>query len=266
MSSLQPSSQKPSLRDRLFSTSSKKSQKQFHDSSTPSLPTPDDPDREQGSLNTTLTANNRRIPFYRRKAPASAGALSSSTAHSVVKMPPGPSRSRPSFLSRVVTKVVPCVGATPDTPLPRSDSPDTNPSFPMKDLSISIPSANLPQNGHDLDISPPIAAGFTIPPSSSNPPSPTDSDIVVLPPVSAALLPEDETDGMTSGAVQPPGSHGTEIVHVHSHDSSEDSEHTSFTDDESEHQKHDEQDEEEQLMKSGGSGIPIGPVCFLSSL
>jgi len=71
---------------------------------------------------------------------------------------------------------------------------------------------------------------------------------------------------MTSGAVQPPGSHGTEIVHVHSHDSSEDSEHTSFTDDESEHQKHDEQDEEEQLMKSGGSGIPIGPVCFLSSL
>ncbi|KAF8813591.1 NIF-domain-containing protein [Phlegmacium glaucopus] len=174
-------------------------------------------------------------------------------------MPQGPSRSRPSFLSRVVTKVVPCVGATPDTPLPRSDSPDTNPSFPLKDLSISIPDANLSQNGHDFDISPPIAAGFTIPPTSSNPPSPTDSDIVVLPPVSATLLPEDETDGMTSGAVQPPGSHGTEIVHTHSHDSSEDSDHTSFADDENEHQNHDEQDEEERLMKSGGSGIPIGP-------
>ena len=261
MSSPQFSSQKTSLRHRLFFHTSKNSQKQSHDS-TPSLPTPDDPD---SSLNTTLTANNRRIPFYRRKAPASTGTSSSYAPHSVIKMAPGPSRSRPSFLSRVVTKVVPCVGAAPDTPLPRLDCPDTNPSFPLKDLSISIPDANLSQNGHDLDISPPIAAGFTIPPSSSNPPSPTDSDIVVLPPVSATLLPEDETDGMTSGAVQPPGSHGTEIVHSHSHDSSEDSDHTSFTDDENEHQKH-EEDEEARLMKSGGCGIPIGPVCFLSSL
>jgi carboxy-terminal domain RNA polymerase II polypeptide A small phosphatase len=69
---------------------------------------------------------------------------------------------------------------------------------------------------------------------------------------------------MTSGAVQPPGSHGKEIVHCH--DSSEDSDHTSFTDDENGHQKHDEPDEEQRLMKSGGSGIPIGPVCFLSIL
>lgn len=246
---------KPPLRYRLFS-SSKKSHGSTH-----SLPTPDDD--PESSLNTTLTANNRRIPFYHRKAPASTG--TSFTTHSVVKMHPSPSKSPLSFLSRVVTKVVPCVGAAPDTPLPRSDSPDTNPSFPLKDLSISIPDANTPLNGHDLNISPPIAAGFTIPPSSSNPPSPTDSDIVVLPPVSATLLPEDETDGMTSGAVQPPGSHGTEIVHPHSRDSSEDSDRASFTDGDIEHQKH-EEDEEERLMKSGGSGIPIGPVCFLSSL
>ena len=257
MNSLQLSSQKPSLRYRLFSNK-KTSQRQSHDS-TSSLPIPDDPD---SSLKTTMTVNNRRIPFYRRKAPASTGTSSSSTARSVVKMAPGSSRSRPSFLSRVVTKVVPCVGAAPDTPLPLSDSPDP---FPLKDLSISIPDANLPQNGLDLNISPPIAAGFAIPPSSSNPPSPTDSDVVVLPPVSATLLPEDETDGMTSGAVQPPGSHGTEIVHTHSHDLSEDSDHTSFANDENEHQKH-EEDEEQRLMKSGGSGIPIGPVCFLSSL
>ena len=70
---------------------------------------------------------------------------------------------------------------------------------------------------------------------------------------------------MTSGAVQPPGSHGTEIGHTHAHDSSEDSDHTSFTDDENEYQKH-EEDEEKRLMKSGGSGIPIGPVCFLFGL
>ncbi|KAF8967818.1 NLI interacting factor [Flammula alnicola] len=64
---------------------------------------------------------------------------------------------------------------------------------------------------------------------------------------------------MTSGAVQPPGSLGTEIVHTHSHDS-EDSDRTSFTDDEAElRQITDEQDEEERLIKAGGSGIPIGP-------
>ena len=66
---------------------------------------------------------------------------------------------------------------------------------------------------------------------------------------------------MTSGAVQPPGSHGTEIIHAQSHDS-EDPDHSNFTDDENDHQKR-EDDEEEQLMKSGGSGIPIGPVCCL---
>lgn len=246
---------RPSLRERLFSTSSKKSGKQSATEPDVQLPVvPDDPDREQGSLSTTLTNNNnnRRVPFYRRKGSASAGALSSSTSHSLVKPPPGPSRSRPSFLSRVVTKVVPCVSA-PDTPV---GSADNNPPFALKDISKPDPQP-------ELEISPPLAAGFTIPPNPSNPPSPTDSDIVIPPPVSATLLPNDETDGMTSGAVQPPGSLGTtEIVHTHSHDSSsDDSDRTSFTDEEHElHHIHDEQDEEARLKKSGGSGIPIGPV------
>ena len=158
------------------------------------------------------TLTNRRVPFYRRKS---------------------------SFLSRVVTKVVPCVSApiTPTSPLP------------LKDLSKP-----------DLDISPPLAAGFAI--STTTPPSPTDSDVIVTPPVSASLLPEDETDGMTSGAVQPPGSSGTEIVHTHSHDS-DDSDHTNYTDDD--HDLPHEDDEEVRLIKSGGSGIPIGPVRTISS-
>ncbi|KDR75439.1 hypothetical protein GALMADRAFT_249498 [Galerina marginata CBS 339.88] len=227
---------KPPLRYRFFSTTPP---------TTTSKPV-QDADREQGSLNTTLTPNNRRVPFYRRKATASAGALSDSSLKP-------PSRSKPSFLSRVVTKVVPCVSPQ-DSPV-LADSP-----FVLKDLSNSRSDVSQPENGHALEIPPPLAAGFTIPPSSSNPPSPTDSDIVVPPPVSASLLPEDETDGMTSGAVQPPGSLGTEIVHTHTHDSSDDSDRTSFTDDEHEHQQvHDEQDEEERLIKAGGSGIPIGP-------
>ncbi|KAJ3486689.1 hypothetical protein NLJ89_g11788 [Agrocybe chaxingu] len=236
--------QRPSLRDRLFSTSSKKApQNEPH------------PAEAAPSTLTNNKNNNRRIPFYRRKP---AAALSSSTSHSLVKPPSGPSRSpKPSFFSRVVTKVVPCVSA-PETPVAPSDN--NNPSsFALKD--ISNPDISNSQNGNELDISPPLAAGFTLPPPSSNPPSPTDSDVIIPPPVSATLLPEDETDGMTSGAVQPPGSSGTtEIVHTHTHDSSEDSDRTSYSDDEADaNHIHEEQDEEERLIKAGGAGIPIGP-------
>ncbi|KAH9485320.1 hypothetical protein JR316_0002228 [Psilocybe cubensis] len=137
-------------------------------------------------------------------------------------------KRKPSFLSRVVTRVVPCVNTT--------DSP-TAPAFVLP----------------DLDISPPLAAGFALPPQPSNPPSPTDSDVVVPPPVSASLLPDDETDGMTSGAVQPPGSLGTPLTH----DSSDDSDRTTIDDDI--HHVFDDHDDELRLIKAGGSGIPIGP-------
>jgi len=167
------------------------------------------------------TITNRRVPFYRRK-----------TSTPTLKQP----SLKSSFLSRVVTKVVPCVSA-PVTPI-TSNSP-----LPLQDLSKP-----------DL-----VDIALPLPTDLPNPPSPTDSDVVVTPPVSASLLPEDETDGMTSGAVQPPGSSGTPIVHSHSHDS-DDSDRTSYTDDE-----HHEEDDEERLIKSGGSGIPIGPVRLFSS-
>jgi len=66
---------------------------------------------------------------------------------------------------------------------------------------------------------------------------------------------------MTSGAVQPPGSSGTPIVHSHSHDSDDSDRTTNYTDDE-----HHEEDDEERLIKSGGSGIPIGPDGALNPL
>ena len=233
-------------------------------------PVSDDTDREQGSLNTTITPNSRRIPFYRRKAnksSASAAALSSS---SIIKPLPGPSRSRPSFLSRVVNKVVPCVNSdqsqlNQDHHL--SHPSDTDPSFPLRDITLTKPSDSLAQNPplDDQEEFPPIAAGFIATPTSSqSPPSPTDSEVLVQPPPSSHLLPEDETDGMTSGAVQPPGSTGDEIARSNTHDTSEDSDRTSFTDDDDHHYMRDEQDEEENLIKAGGSGIPIGPVRFLS--
>ncbi|PPQ74036.1 hypothetical protein CVT26_006939 [Gymnopilus dilepis] len=212
----------PSFRHRLFSS-------------------PDD--REQASQATTLAPSPRRVPFYRRKPPPDTPIIPSSSSSSLKPS----SRARPSFLARVVTRVVPCVSA-PESPVV-AEVP-----LALKDISRSDLSHP------DLDISLPLAAGFTIPPNSSNPPSPTDSDIVVPPPARTSLLPEDETDGMTSGAVQPPGSLGIEVAHTHVQDSSDDSDRTSFTDDEGEHHLiRDEAEEEERLIKAGGSGIPIGP-------
>jgi RNA polymerase II subunit A small phosphatase-like protein len=225
-----------SLRERIFANSGRKKQPET------------DGDRERGSLSITLTTNSRRTPFYKRKTTASAAELSSTASSTLIK-----SSSR-SFLSKVVTKVVPCVSAplTPTDPL--------NIATPLKDLTRQD-AAPSPLPALDLDISPPLAAGFSITPAASIPPSPADSDVVVPPPVSAILLPDDETDGMTSGAVQPPGSSGTtETFHTPAtlHDTAtDDSDRTSFSDDE---HIHEQMDEEERLIRNGGSGIPIGPV------
>ncbi|KAJ7096387.1 HAD-like domain-containing protein [Mycena epipterygia] len=110
----------------------------------------------------------------------------------------------------------------------------------------------------NLDASALLVAPPTI--NIERPPSRADSEIIVQPPPSAHLLPEDETDGLTSGAVQPPGSTGELIARTHTRDSSEDSDGTSFTDDEGDDRRaYDEQAQEERLIKNGGSGIPIGP-------
>ena len=236
-------SSRPSLRERIFATSARKKQQEA------------DRDRERGSVSTTASSNSRRVPFYRRKAGASAAALSSATASSTSQsIAKAPSRS---FLSKVVTKVVPCVSA-PLTPIEGL----SNGSVPLKDLSKQdFPNSDSVTSPPplDIDLSTPLAAGFSITPTSSTPPSP-DSDIVVPLPVSATLRPQDETDGMTSGAVQPPGSSGTtEVFHtpttLTSHDS--DSDRTSLSE---EDRVQEELDEEERLIRNGGSGIPIGPV------
>ena len=69
---------------------------------------------------------------------------------------------------------------------------------------------------------------------------------------------------MTSGAVQPPGSKGDDVVHTrtHSQDSGDESDATTtFTEeDDMDEVVDDLEDEEERLIMNGGVGIPIGPV------
>ncbi|TEB37564.1 NIF-domain-containing protein [Coprinellus micaceus] len=87
-------------------------------------------------------------------------------------------------------------------------------------------------------------------------------EVEVLTPPSPTLLPEVETEGLTSGAVQPPGSTGVPptperlSVHVDGNESDR----TSFTEDDDLNDVDiDEDEEEDKLILNGGAGIPIGP-------
>ncbi|PVG02490.1 NIF-domain-containing protein [Serendipita vermifera] len=84
--------------------------------------------------------------------------------------------------------------------------------------------------------------------SSVIPAAPGDVDVVIPPSQGHDLLPLADTEGVTSGAVQAPGSTGLE---------KEESE-ASMTDEE-QNRHLDEDDDEERLILSGGNGIPIGP-------
>ncbi|KAI8972248.1 HAD-like domain-containing protein [Trametes punicea] len=94
-----------------------------------------------------------------------------------------------------------------------------------------------------------------------------DDPNVIVPPTPTKTLPLEETEGVTSGAVQPPGSTGGDSIRDHSRrnsrDLGDDSDgSTSYTEDEDldEGTPMDEiEDEEERLIMNGGAGIPIGP-------
>lgn len=86
-------------------------------------------------------------------------------------------------------------------------------------------------------------------PSRRNSGAPATGDELVVPPSEPDLLPLAETEGVTSGAVQAPGSTGVD---------GSDSE--GSIGDEERHRPLEEEDDEERLILAGGNGIPIGPV------
>ncbi|PIL35835.1 transporter [Ganoderma sinense ZZ0214-1] len=91
-------------------------------------------------------------------------------------------------------------------------------------------------------------------------------EVIVPPTPTKQLLPLSETDGLTSGAVQPPGSTGenlnrppTHYDKSHVHDASDDSD-SSFSDEGEFNEAiliNQAEDEEQRLIRSGGTGIPI---------
>lgn len=250
-----------------------------------------DPEKDKGSLDTTL---NTRTPSIRRKDAKSA----SEGTHTMSPEQPGSpqtrsKRARQSLFVKLFHVLVPCVGpsqrrlqdelyapgqqpkATASTSalkekqaakeaeeLPPPPPPSEEPTAGLaseQPVQLTQPEVFSPQE------STPTLKPLTIPTQAEQ----QEQEQVVIPPSpTRSLLPPDETEGMTSGAVQPPGSTGEESPHDHIHgqgreSGTESDGSTSFTEDEDLEDQgplDDIEDEEERLIMNGGAGIPIGPV------
>ena len=175
-----------------------------------------------------------------------------------------PSVQSPTFLEKLLRFLVPCVSSSAAHPVeveePVIATPEPEKQVPkaVEPEKLSPSQVTLPHDPSRTDLPKP-----TIITSHSRPVTPIgeDADVVLPPTPTTQLLPADETEGMTSGAVQPPGSKGDSPVHEKPHHTPT---HTNGDGDESEtsyEEELDEQeDEEDRLILNGGAGIPMGPV------
>ncbi|KAI0769736.1 HAD-like domain-containing protein [Trametes elegans] len=196
-------------------------------------------------------------------------------------------KNKGSLLSKLLRVLVPCVG-----PSSRAHPVDVDEKRPAEqalpapsgtnDASTSASKEKegkeLPPAPQEQDEAPAAPAGTESStdgagPSAEIPPlqpieiPQSDDANYIVPPTPTKTLPLEETEGVTSGAVQPPGSTGGDSIRDHSRRNSRDlgdesDGSTSFTEDEDleEGTPMDEiEDEEERLIMQGGAGIPIGP-------
>ncbi|KAA1471759.1 NIF-domain-containing protein [Dentipellis sp. KUC8613] len=247
-----------------------------------------DKEKDKGSLSTTLTGTQTHTRSSRRKDAQSGsdGAhtattepVASTTSKAAGKQKANgvaSSRPRVSFLSRLVHVLVPCVPthASPIDVDAAANEPATSAAAlqekPPRDTEKEQQpnaSANGGTTGPEPSTSEPSAQASAQPATelravdTSVTPSGSVADVIV-PPTPTKLLPEAETEGVTSGAVQPPGSTGEEVAGVRAESSGDESDGTSFTEeDEGEEGAgvEEAEDEEDRLIMSGGAGIPIGP-------
>jgi len=251
-------------------------------------------EKDKGSLSTS--AGTRTHSGLKGNKSSSEGALSASdaTATSPVRHEKSPkSQTKQSFLNKLVRVLIPCVipsSRAHDIELPGDAQPAvTVPALREKHASVgTIGEASSPaqsgrttepaQSSHqtsDPSTSSTAVSPQPIPRSDTLPQPPKDAtpvDLTVLNDLAVAstpfktLSPVTEVGGVTSAAVQPPGSKGDDVVHTrtHSQDSGDESDvTTTFTEEDDVDGMNvidDLEDEEERLIMNGGVGIPIGPV------
>lgn len=175
--------------------------------------------------------------------------------------------ARPSLLSRLLRLLVPCISPQSTAHIVELDSQPISKS-PLQEKIDSKPTVHTDKAVQPDTTSLILPADLTrltpVTPSPSRPATPLLSEHVEeVIPTSTYLLPPDETAGMTSGAVQPPGSKGDSPTVEKSHPSpsltngdGDDSEGTSYTEEDIDEQD----DDEDRLIFNGGAGIPTGPV------
>jgi carboxy-terminal domain RNA polymerase II polypeptide A small phosphatase len=265
-------------------------------SATPEASLGDEPkDKDKSSLSTTLTGTNTRTSRRKvNKSSTSENAPSSSThvekpavigrsssSKAKAKVYNSTRSSKPSFFSRLVRKLVPCTGTSRAHTLDADDAASGTTELGssvvlkekqgLKDIEKESGPSQLSKATIDTDPAPsPADTSSSLPLATCNPlaiiplPPPADSDVFI--PSTKQLLPESETEGVTSGAVQPPGSTGEDILHDHTmqtHTSGDETDGTGATGDEEyedANNMEDMEDEEGRLIRQGGVGIPIGPV------
>ncbi|TFY74513.1 hypothetical protein EWM64_g9499 [Hericium alpestre] len=240
---------------------------------------PDEVDKEKekdkGSLSTTLTGTQT----HTRSAASRRDVKSSRQAKGKWFCP---ARVRVSFLTRLVHVLVPCVPSqSSPTDLDVTASQDPNSSaaalqekqLPRDAEPESQPAHESPVSGESVSEHPEPSTSVVPPsqpkaepelsPISTADSTPVAEKEVIVPPTPTKLLDESETAGLTSGAVQAPGSTGAgEITSLRNESSGDESDGTSFTEDEEAEEPggvEEIEDEEDRLIMNGGAGIPIGP-------
>ena len=214
-----------------------------------------DGDKDKGSLSTTI-AGTVKDTETRRKANISSETTTSEKQKASSSNPSKQKSTRsPSFLTKLLRKLVPCLGPSSAHVADLEDTGSDRMSSTMEKQVSKDAEKEKPREPSVPSTSQTTPTTITIPPAIQDPE-------VILPPTPTKLLPQAETEGVTSGAVQPPGSRGDEGLPSHprteTRDSGEESDGTSYTEDEDvDEHLDDPEDDEERLILNGGAGIPI---------
>jgi RNA polymerase II subunit A small phosphatase-like protein len=262
--------------------------------STPAIPQTDalgqqskDKDKDKSSLSTTFTSTYRR--FSRRKVNKSSASEKAPSSLTHVEKPSAASTrrskakvyisssSKRSFFSKIARRLVPCAGP-PRAPIVDADDAASATSELASSLALkglkndeknSNPSQLATQGNETSPVCTPADTTSSLPLAAANRttilPLAPSADADILLPVTQNRLPDSNTEGVTSGAVQPPGSTGEEHLRdhtAHAHVSGNESDDTGASGDEEYEDAsnmEDVEDEEDRLIRQGGAGIPIGP-------
>ncbi|TRM69598.1 HAD-like domain-containing protein [Schizophyllum amplum] len=233
---------------------------------------------ESSAPSTAVQGSATKSRSSRRKGNASSASVKAGDAPNGKASPS--TRSKRPFLSRFFRKLVPCVGPSKAHPVdldtaaaPQAPSTvdEKKPAADEKPPSAAEAPAPKREDEH-ASPQPPAEQKTATPPEPLVIPSPSAVTEIEPAVPTPTLLPEEETEGVTSGAVQPPGSTGdTPATDKTSQKDlprpsapqvtapatgGDESEGTSFDD---EDDLIEEEDEEDRLIMNGGAGIPIGP-------